>query len=49
MSPPILVKDINIEGIERIIELINIDNLTDPIKVGFIVYGEQIYKCKYNH
>jgi len=34
-------------GIERIIELINIDNLTDPIKVGFIVYGEQIYKKTY--
>ena len=34
-------------GIERIIELINIDNLMDPIKVGFIVYGEQIYKKTY--
>ena len=31
-------------GVERIIELLNIENIKQPLKVGFIIVGEQIDK-----
>jgi histidyl-tRNA synthetase len=34
-------------GVERIIELLSIDNIKQPLKVGFIVTGEQINKKTY--
>ena len=34
-------------GVERIIELLNIENIKQPLKVGFIIVGEQIDKKTY--
>ena len=34
-------------GVERIIELLNIENIKQPLKVGFIIAGEQIDKKTY--
>ncbi len=34
-------------GVERIIELLNIENTKQPLKVGFIIAGEQIDKKTY--
>ena len=34
-------------GVERIIELLSIENIKQPLKVGFIILGEQIDKKTY--
>tara|TARA_B100000965_G_scaffold302337_1_gene260997 strand:- start:221 stop:1093 length:873 start_codon:yes stop_codon:yes gene_type:complete len=34
-------------GVERIIELLGIENINQPMKVGFIIVGEQIHKKTY--
>ena len=34
-------------GVERIIELLNIEKIKQPLKVGFIIAGEQIDKKTY--
>ena len=34
-------------GVERIIELLSIENIKQPLKVGFIIAGEQIDKKTY--
>ncbi len=34
-------------GVERIIELLNVQNINQSLKVGFIIVGEQIYKKTY--